>query len=1221
MKTDATEPQAKASHRSAGLLVVLMALAYLTFAPAASAAPGFLTSAPDDPAPGEAAGKLQFPHGIVANPNLPGNVYLIDDNNRVSVFSPWGEFVKAFGWGVDSGAAAFETCTGASTCQAGIAGSGAGQFDRPDAIAVNSAGDLYVAESNNHRVQKFDSAGNFLLAFGDGVDATSGGDVCTAASHDTCQAGTSGNGPGQFGLPSGIIQYANKLAVSPSDGSVFVGENERIQKFDPNGVYVETIAMPAGEEIRALAADASKLYVVFKDEPRVVRTLEPTGPGATLLEASFTVPTSFIRALAPNPAGGLYATVESRAFEFDPSGTLLSSFDLSSDGSFLEGIGTGGACGPTDVYVAHFANGSGGFPLGAYFNVFGAPPNLTTCPQPAAPPTITDSYVSSVSTEEAELKAKINPNFWPDTTYYLEYGTAPCSGGGCDQEQPAAPGTTLTSQVIKSPLDAAVSLSGLTPNTTYHYRLVAQSGGGGPVRSPEGTFHTFVTPDPPETTCANQAFRSFTPSEFLPDCRAYEMVSPLAKGGNDLDEPGTLSCLGCRARIDQATASGSALTYSAQRPFAEPGAGTWSNQYTAERDPVNGWQTRSISPPTSAVNYYILQLETPFQAFSPDLCTAYYWQFADVALAAGDQPGYPDLYRVHTCEQPLGYDLLTSAAPFGNNPPANELETYFPRVQGFSADGSISIFRANAKLTPNGSGATGGANGPVYQLYLQDGKGLRLVSVLPDGTPAGTDSTVGAGGESQIDFRADTLAGATSTDGSRVYWTSPVGFSRNPKLYLRINADQAQSKFSTGKCSEPTKACTLDVSGLVTTGTGAATFVAATADGSRALFYFTPSGGGPHAGELYSYDLATEEATLIASGLSTNVGSPVLGATEDLSRAYFASDQALAPGASAGQPNLYLYEEGAGFKFIASASAATPPYIDNLGEGSTYPYKHPYRVSADGEHAVFVSKASLTGYDNTDGASGKPATEVYRYDATANGGAGQLLCVSCNPTGARPRTMKVNQGGGPAYLAALIPGAEYSFHASRVLSADGNRLFFESFDALLPTDTSPAQDVYEWQATDTGECDEGDSNYFETNGGCLSLITSGQSLRDAELIDASADGTDVFIKSAERLHGADTDTLTDIYDARAGGGFPPPTPPQPPCDLGIGACEGAGSTPPQVTGAGSAAFQGPGNPTAKPPCPKGKRQVTHRGKARCVSKAKKHRQHKRAAKHQRRATR
>ena len=58
-----------------------------------------------------------------------------------------------------------EVCT--SGCQAGIVGSGAGQFSNPTSIAVDSsggpsAGDVYVGDVANNVVQKFDADGNFL---------------------------------------------------------------------------------------------------------------------------------------------------------------------------------------------------------------------------------------------------------------------------------------------------------------------------------------------------------------------------------------------------------------------------------------------------------------------------------------------------------------------------------------------------------------------------------------------------------------------------------------------------------------------------------------------------------------------------------------------------------------------------------------------------------------------------------------------------------------------------------------------------------------------------------------------------------------------------------------------------------------------------------------------------------------------------------------------------
>ena len=179
--------------------------------------------------------------------------------------------------------------------------------------------------------------------------------------------------------------------------------------------------------------------------------------------------------------------------------------------------------------------------------------------------------------------------------------------------------------------------------------------------------------------------------------------------------------------------------------------------------------------------------------------------------------------------------------------------------------------------------------------------------------------------------------------------------------------------------------------------------------------------------------------------------------------------------------------------------------------------------------------------------------------------------------------------------AAAVPGYPYDMHPSRALSSDGNRLFFDSYDALLLTDTNEAKDVYMWQAPDSGDCDASDANYFEQNGGCLSLISTGKDSRASSFVDASADGSDVFFSSGERLHGSDVDELIDIYDARIGGGFPPPPPSPGACDLDAGACEGPGTEAPDGSGAGSAVFEGPGNMQPRPQtkrCPKGKRKVT-----------------------------
>src|SRR5919106_1489484 len=84
----------------------------------------------------------------------------------------------------------------------GTLGSGDGQFDNPNGIAVDSIGNVYVADAANRRIQKFDSNGNFLLKWG-----------------------TSGGGDGQFRAPIGVVAAAF--------GNVYVTEQvgHRVQKF------------------------------------------------------------------------------------------------------------------------------------------------------------------------------------------------------------------------------------------------------------------------------------------------------------------------------------------------------------------------------------------------------------------------------------------------------------------------------------------------------------------------------------------------------------------------------------------------------------------------------------------------------------------------------------------------------------------------------------------------------------------------------------------------------------------------------------------------------------------------------------------------------------------------------------------------------------------------------------------------------------------------------
>ena len=106
-------------------------------------------------------------------------------------------------------------------------GSEDGEFAFPTGVAVDSLGNIYVVDNNNHRVQKFDSSGVFLLKFGSRCNLLTDQVGCV----DPDGAGPLGLGDGQFRFPFGI-------EVDSSGNSYVVDvSNHRIQKFDSSGTF------------------------------------------------------------------------------------------------------------------------------------------------------------------------------------------------------------------------------------------------------------------------------------------------------------------------------------------------------------------------------------------------------------------------------------------------------------------------------------------------------------------------------------------------------------------------------------------------------------------------------------------------------------------------------------------------------------------------------------------------------------------------------------------------------------------------------------------------------------------------------------------------------------------------------------------------------------------------------------------------------------------------
>jgi hypothetical protein len=264
-----------------------------------------------------------------------------------------------------------------------------------------------------------------------------------------------------------------------------------------------------------------------------------------------------------------------------------------------------------------------------------------------------------------------------------------------------------------------------------------------------------------------------------------------------------------------------------------------------------------------------------------------------------------------------------------------------------------------------------------------------------------------------------------------------------------------------------------------------AQFQTASSDGSVAFF--------TKEGHLYRYLAATKAATDLTPGGGV-VG--VLGASTNGSVVYYQDATA-----------IKRWSEGTTTQVALGPGAAK--------EGDYPPPTGTSRVSPDGSHLAFLSTKELTPYDNGS------RTELYLYGPSLGGGAAQLICASCKPTGEK------------ASGQASIPGAPANgttrAYRPRALAEDGLRLFFDTTDVLVPGDTNSQPDVYQWEAKGKGDC--------QREPGCVSLISSGRASEGGSFIDASKDGTDAYFITDESLVGADPGSI-DLYDARVDGGFP-----------------------------------------------------------------------------------
>jgi hypothetical protein len=768
------------------------------------------------------------------------------------------------------------------------------------------------------------------------------------------------------------------------------------------------------------------------------------------------------------------------------------------------------------------------------------------------PPLIETQSAQPIFYDEATLRAKIDP-FGFATEYRFEYGS---EEGAYDQSTPVAELPAKHGFVeVKAPI------TGLKEGAEYHFRLVAANAVGRE-EGQDQSFETLVRRGQAE--CPNTEYRTGL-SANLPDCRAYELVtvpdthglefSTISSGsaGNIFNNwPVAPRGEGAGERISYAVGtlpgfngSGDNDGYRSRRGNGAHPASGWTTELISFSFEQQGYRSGVHSEGTAADQEYSLWNTEPGTIFANTLARGRY-------LRTPVGSANPEC-NVPATKNPQPEFEVVGCGGLGVDPKAESrfVSSHGTHLVFFSAE------HLEEEAAPNGTMA-------VYDREA-GAHSAEVVSVKPDGSPFGEGE-----GATYV---------AASEDGGAVL------FQVGGTLYLHRE----------GETSEIAKSPNV--------------FAGISEDGTRVFFAKTTTGSKP--ATLYACDVEAGPCTGGAPPGLTEIAaeSVFVNVSADGSHAFFISEEGLTgPGqenevgqhAEDGVDNLYEWD-GAEIHFIAVAAgidAALSNWTEsinvgpNIGRGQS-----PTRATPDGGVFVFQSSAQLTAYEN------EGVEEIYRYAPAAPPG-GRLLCVSCDPSGAPPgkgAVLQINNG-------TAFPHPNQSTIIPNVTD-DGQEVFFQSYERLLPEDANGVADVYEWMAQGTGSGAE----ECKRQRGCLALISSGQGEAPSALMGMSADGSDVFFEMPEKLVPRDIPATQSIYDARVDGGIPPEAT-QSPCHGD--ACQGEGSTPPALASPASSAEVPEGNveePIAR--CPKGKRRV----KGHCVKHHKRHRKHR--AKHNRRAAR
>jgi hypothetical protein len=782
---------------------------------------------------------------------------------------------------------------------------------------------------------------------------------------------------------------------------------------------------------------------------------------------------------------------------------------------------------------------------------------LCVAPAMAESPLAETNPVHGIVGEDIVLYGIANANGASEATYHFEYVSEEDFKAG----EWAQAMSTPKEAIGEGGVSVHAQLAGLKAGVTYEFRLTLEAPdiSGHPQH---GSTRTFTTGVPGKTApgvedvsqpspCANEALRA-GPSSRLPDCRAYEQVTPADKeGAQDLESGFS------RPKVVIGLDGEHLVIEEAQTKFGEAGgsAGLASSYYFA-RTPA-GWQMTPIArQPQAGIFSEFVSSNSPF---TPDLSEALFTRFWDISFS--DRSPSEELMIGPPGGPYTAVAALTRAA-------GGAEESQWVAV---SRGGTTAVFAASEDHEVIPGHPTGTTSGE--DLYEYANGHLSQLNVATGGATIGVcGAKIAHGYEAELQGSAYNTFGhagsngainSISSDGSRVFFYASPGGGACPSY--GVEEENGEVEVS------PNRDLYMRLDGETTVNIGSYQFVGANPEGTRVIL----RRGSGQLNEYFLYH--TENGTLEPIPKLRGGYKPML-LSEDGNVIYLGSHEEAQP------DGVSRYDINAEkLTFITN-------FIGGHGGGGYY-------TSPNGDQL----------YWGADGVEGLPGSsnvtnQLYRYDSVEEA----IQCVACSslidPEPGFPSVTITETGaqlGRPSPLGSPA-------------SANGDFVFFETIAALVPQDIngevgggesedgaySPSSDVYEWRRNGIDGCAHVQ--------GCLALITDGiDPGAGNKLLGTDPSGRDVFFATKSQLVATDRDSSTDIYDARIGGGYPPPAPP-------LSGCEGTEcsrpANPPEDATPGSFTFSGPGNPAP-----------TLAGKS--VAKPKKHGKKKRTKKRVRRKAR